>query len=508
MKEHRRTGFMMVLGLIFLTCCVGSVAAAEFTQKELAYMPATLQIELFKRGDISPMDVLKAQKAEYDRTEEKVNAVTVAYWDNAMKMAEESAKRYQDGTYRELEGITVGIKDEHHDAGWVVTQGSLIHKNDPPKKEADPIVTKLKDAGAIPVLQTTAPEFYVNFTTATKAWGISRNPWNLKYAVGGSSGGSGAALAAGYVTLATGSDMGGSIRIPCAFDGLYGMKPAFGYIHTELPLSHFSGTGPMARNFQDMVKMYNVITGPGKDSVNVATAVKFPLDYESITGMKIAYLGGMGVVEPTKEVAAAMQNAIKVLKTQGAQVDTLKFDFELAEPLFVTFKKVVLAGSMGGMFAGYGDDLDKMTPYARHFIEASVSGEFGNKDALAAENILRQLYAKLADEVYAKGYDIIIVPTLPTSHVPADYDFTVDEALVEDGREFPKSLGAQYTLPFNFMNWNPVVSVPAGISSQGMPIGMQIVGKPHDTETALRVAYAYSKGGPKLYTGKLFPKAE
>ena len=124
---------------------------------------------------------------------------------------------------------------------------------------------------------------------------------------------------------------------------------------------------------------------------------------------------------------------------------------------------------MGGMFAGYGDDLDKMTPYARHFIEASVSGEFGNKDALAAENILRQLYAKLADEVYAKGYDIIIVPTLPTSHVPADYDFTVDEALVEDGREFPKSLGAQYTLPFNFMNWNPVVTVPAGINSQGMP---------------------------------------
>ncbi len=287
-----------------------------------------------------------------------------------------------------------------------MTQGSLIHKNDPPKKEADPIVAKLKSAGAIPVLPTTVPEFYLNFVTATKAWGVTRNPWNLKYAVGGSSGGSGAALAAGYVTLATGSDMGGSVRIPCAFDGLYGMK--------------------------------------------------------------IAYLGGMGVVEPTQEVAAAMQNAIKVLKTQGAQVDTLKFDFELAEPLLVTFKKVALAGSLGGMFAGYGDDLDKMTPYAHHFIEATVCGGFGNKNALAAENILRQLYAKLADEVYAKGYDIIIVPTLPTSHVPADYDFTVDEALVEDGREFPKSLGAQYTLPFNFMNWNPVVRVPAGISSQGM----------------------------------------
>jgi Asp-tRNA(Asn)/Glu-tRNA(Gln) amidotransferase A subunit family amidase len=288
MIVDKKYAFITVFMVFLFVGPTASLHAAEFTQKELAYMPATLQIELFKRGDITPMDVIKAQKAEYERTEEKVNAVTVAYWDNAMKLAEQSAERYKDGTYRKLEGITVGIKDEHHDAGWVVTQGSLIHKNDPPKKEADPIVAKLKSAGAIPVLQTTVPEFYLNFVTATKAWGVTRNPWNLKYAVGGSSGGSGAALAAGYVTLATGSDMGGSIRIPCAFDGLYGMKPAFGYVHTDLPLSHFSGTGPMARNFQDMVMMYNVITGPGKDSVNVATAVKFPLDYEPITGMKIA----------------------------------------------------------------------------------------------------------------------------------------------------------------------------------------------------------------------------
>ena len=182
-------------------------------------MPATLQIELFKRGTITPVDVLKAQKAEYDRTEKKVNAVTVAYWDKAMKMAKASAKRYKDGSYRPLEGISVGIKDEHYDKGWVVTQGSLVHKKDPPKDHADPIVAKLKAAGAIPVLQTTVPEFYFNFTQDTRAWGLSRNPWNLKYAVGGSSGGSGAALAAGYVTLATGSDMGGSIRIPSAFNG-------------------------------------------------------------------------------------------------------------------------------------------------------------------------------------------------------------------------------------------------------------------------------------------------
>ena len=447
----------------------------------------------------------QAQKAEYDRTEEKVNGVTVAHWDNGMKMAEESAKRYADGSFRVLEGITVGIKDEHYDKGWVVTQGSLIHKNDPPKDHADTIVTKLKEAGAIPVVQTTVPEFYLNFVTSTRAWGVSRNPWNLKYAVGASSGGSGASLAAGYVTLATGSDMGGSIRIPSAFNGLYGIKPAFGYFHTDLPFAHFSGSGPMARTFGDMVMMYNVIAGPGPHSVNVAPSPEYPLTYKPITDLKIAYLGGMGTTKPSKDVKNAMADAIKVLQAQGAIVDTIDFDFEFEESLTEAFSQIALAGSMGGMFSVYVDKTDQMTHYAKHFIEKSAKGGYGNKQLQAGEAMTMRMYTKLNEEVFANDYDVVIVPTLPTSHVPADYDFTLDEPLTEDGITFPKAVGMQYTLPFNILNWNPVASVPAGISSQGMPIGMQIVGKPHDTAMVLRVAYAFSKGGPKLFTGDLMP---
>jgi amidase len=499
MKTMKRP---LLLTALLLLVALPKTNAAEFTQTELAYMPATLQLELFKRGDITPMDVLTAQKAQFDRTEDKVNGVTVAHWDNAMKMAERSVKRYADGTYRRLEGITVGIKDEHFDKGWVVTQGSLLHKNDPPKEHADPIVSKLKAAGAIPVLQTTAPEFYLNFVTATRAWGVSRNPWNLKYAVGGSSGGSGASLAAGYVTLATGSDMGGSIRIPSAFNGLYGIKPAFGYFHTDLPFSHFSGTGPMARTFGDVVMMYNVIAGPGPRSVNVAPSPHYPLTYKPITDVKIAYLGGMGITEPSKEVAEAMADAIKVLKAQGATVDTVDFDFEIEGSLTEVFSQIALAGSMGGMFAGYVDKTDQMTHYAKHFIEKAAAGGYGNKQLESGEALTNRMYTKLVDEVYSKGYDIVIVPTMPTSHVPADYDFTTDEPLSEEGIDFPKAVGMQYTLPFNILNWSPVISVPAGISSQGM----QIVGKPHDTKMALRVGYAFSKGGPKLFTGDLLPE--
>ncbi len=168
---------LVIIGALFVA---STANAAEFSQRELAYMPATLQIELYKRGDLTPLDVLKAQKAEYDRTEEKVNAVTVAHWDKAMEMAAASEQRYIDGSYRPLEGITVGIKDEHYDKGWVITQGSMVHKNDPPKDHADPIVAKLKAAGAIPVFQTAGPELYPNFVTSTVAWGTSRNAWNLK----------------------------------------------------------------------------------------------------------------------------------------------------------------------------------------------------------------------------------------------------------------------------------------------------------------------------------------
>lgn len=496
----------MVLWAIFVMIPVVPVLAAEFTQRELAYMPATLQIALFKRGIVSPVDVLKAQKAEYDRTEIEVNAVTVAYWDNAMKMAEDSAKRYVEGSYRPLEGITVGIKDEHYDKGWVVTQGSLIHKNDPPKDHAGPIVAKLKAAGAIPVLQTTVPEFYLNFTQDTRAWGLSRNPWNLKYAVGGSSGGSGAALAAGYVTLATGSDMGGSVRIPSAFNGCYGFKPPFGWVHTEMPLSYFSGTGPMARTFGDMVMMYNIIAGPSPKSINVTESPVYPLTYQPIKGMRIAYLGGMGITEPSKDVKAAMANGIEVLRKQGAIVDVIEFDFVLEEPLTESIGNMALAGSLGGILAGYSDKMNQMTHYGKYFVEKAASGSYGPKTLAKVESMIQNYWGALADQVYAKGYDLVLAPTLPTSHVPANHDFTKDPPLSEDGITFPKMVGGQYTLPFNLLNWCPVVSVPAGISSEGVPIGMQIIGKPNDTETVFRVAYAFSKGGPKLYTGDLFPK--
>ena len=193
--KTRKLWITILLILFMTTCFAGTSMAAKFTQAELAFMPAMVQIELYKQGLLSPVDVVQAQIKQFKKTNKKINAATFTHFDRALKQAKEAEQRYRDGSYRSLEGITVGIKDEHHDEGWIVTQGSLVHKNDPPMKYADPLVVKLKEAGAILMMQTTVPELYLNFVTATKAWGVTRNPWNLQYAVGGSSGGSGAALA-------------------------------------------------------------------------------------------------------------------------------------------------------------------------------------------------------------------------------------------------------------------------------------------------------------------------
>ena len=510
MKVTRNIALIIAIStvLIVSSSCSKTKTPEGFTQEGLAFMSATEQVELFKKGALSPVDVLNAQIEQYKKTNKEVNAVTYTFFDEGLRRAKESERRYKKGNPRPLEGITVGLKDEHYDEGWKVSQGSLVHKDDDAMDHADPITQKLKDAGAIPLLQTTVPELYLHFVTATKAWGVTRNPWNLKYAVGGSSGGSGAALAAGYVTIATGSDMGGSIRIPCAFDGLYGYKPAFNEVYTDLPMSHFSGTGPMARTFEDMTMMQNIISGPTKYSVNVVPSEKLPLKYDPIKGMKIAYVGGMGIIEPSKDTKAAMDDAIKALQSQGAVVDRVDLDLGLtAKDISELFSKMALSGAMGGVFAGYADKTDQMNDYAVYFVKKTTQGNYGKEQLYEAETQIKKMYKAIVDKVYANGYDVMILPTMPTSHVAADYDFSKD-TVVDDGIEYPKLVGGLYTVPFNMLNWMPVISVPAGLSSQHMPIGMQIVGQPGHTEKAFKAAYNYSLAGPKFYQGNLMPEVK
>lgn len=467
-------------------------------------MTASELLPLFRSRKVSPVEVLKAQIAAYTAHNEKVNCVTYEHFDDAMTAAREAESRYMNGTARPLEGITVAVKDEHHDVGWTVTQGSRVLA-DNVMHHADPTVTRLKAAGCVLPIQTTVPEFYLSGVTWSELWGVTRNPWNLNYAVGGSSGGSGAALAAGFATLATGSDMGGSIRIPAQFGGLYGYKPPPGRVPPGGTLQYFLGSGPLARGFDDLVMMQNAMAGPGFDAPMVGPKLVMPHDYPAIAGMKIAYVGGMGLAPIDSETAGGVAEGIAVLQSQGAMVDTVEVDPGFGpNDVGDIFSKGGLGGPIGGAFAEYVDKTDQMTSYAKSFIKKAMSGDYNKETVVEFEAVVMDLYRRIGEQVYDKGYDAIVMPTICTSHVPADYDISKG-GLVVDGQEVHPFGILALTAPWNFLNWCPVVNVPATITSQGVPVGMQIIGKSFEDLQVFRIAHAYAQAAQPMFAGDRFP---
>jgi amidase len=252
-----------------------SVALAQAGSDDpLCYASVNDLIAMFRAEKASPVDLLKAQIKRIEALNAKVNCITYEHFDQALKEAQQSEDRYRRGEARPLEGITVAIKDEFTRPGWRTTQGSLIFKGSPPATDNAAVIDLLEAAGAVMPFQTTVPEFYLFMGASTRAWGTTHNPWNLEYSPGGSSAGSGAALAAGFATLAMGSDMGGSIRIPASQCGLYGFRPPFGRVAGgEIP---YSTSGPLARRFDDLVHLQNAIVGP---SDKVMAAIRPRLDY-------------------------------------------------------------------------------------------------------------------------------------------------------------------------------------------------------------------------------------
>lgn len=493
------------LTLLFSLFIIHSVYSASFSKKELAYMPASVQLQLFQARVISPVDVLNAQIEQIETYNEQVNCITYTHFEEALKQARESEERYRNGTARPLEGITVAVKDEHGMKGWVMTQGSVLLKNNR-LKETDPMAERLSKAGAILHIQTTVPEFYLHGVTFTKLWGVTRNPWNLNYAVGGSSGGSGAALAAGFATLATGSDMGGSLRIPAAFDGVYTFKPPYGRVPTEWPLVPISGSGPMARTFEDMVRMYNVIIGPHETSpTTIRQTQDVPLSFPSIKGMKIAYTVNLGWMQIDESTKKHFLKAVEVLRTLGAEVEEVKLELGLDDNLLSKlFEKAALSGPMGALLLQNKDRLDEMTPYAAYFTKKGIDGDFGSETSLDYQNGIIDLHKKFEDQVWKWGYRVFLMPTLATSNVPADYDFSTDQMEINGVNVHPV-VGWILTPIFNILNWYPVTNVPIGLNENRVPIGMQIIGNAYDDLPTFQVAWAYSRAGVHLFTGDQFP---
>jgi Asp-tRNA(Asn)/Glu-tRNA(Gln) amidotransferase A subunit family amidase len=454
-------------------------------------LPAHRLIERFQAGSLSPLEVVRLQIERIERHGARLNAITFRDFDEAMTAAQASERRYRDGTARPLEGLTVAVKDEYAKAGWVLTAGSRASPHDVQSKN-HPVIDKLIAAGAVLHVQTTAPEMYLIAVTWSDLWGVTRNPWNLDVTPGGSSGGSAALLAAGLTTLAIGSDMGGSIRIPSALTGLYGSKPAYGRIPSPDPSAFVpqASPGPLARDIHDLALLQNVMTGeaPGCPAV-LRPRLELPARFGA-TPRKIALSLDQGWARLEPDVRNCVAQAAMRLERAGHVIEEVELPLDTSgDKLRETIEATLFSTAIGAPLIALADRTDQLTSYGRRFVKLAQS--LGPVEACkAAEEALR-LYKVIEDRIFAAGFDALVTPTVATTRIKADFDPTTDLAIVAGAPVDPYA-GWFLTSLFSLLNWMPAINLPAGRAENGVPVGMQIVTRPYDDALCYEIAASYA----------------
>ena len=460
---------------------------------DLAYLPATEALRRFRAGDVSPVDVLEAQIARAERAEPVVNAFSATCFEEALAAARAAAQRYAAGRARPLEGLTVAVKETMDVAGQVTTHGSLVHRDDPPATRSHPLVERLQRAGAIVHARTTSPEFACAWITATRLNGVTRTPWGPDYTSGGSSGGSGASLAAGTSTLATGSDIGGSIRSPAAACGVVGFMPPYGRNPEAAPanLDPYEHVGPLARTVADCALVQNVVSGVHPhDIATLRQRVRLPLEPQGIEGFRIAWTldAGNGVVAP--EVEAGITAALAALEAAGARVEAVDLGF--GDEVTVA-ARAYLDHLFGRSFARICErHPDLVCDYTAWY--AKRAGTCDQEQFLWTFEVAARMYDTVGPLL--QRYDALVCPTFVTHEIRADA--MPWETVTVRGRTFDCDYEPSLMHQWNMLGRLPVLAVPAGIARNGLPVGIQIVTRSYDDARAFRVGAALERAQPWL----------
>lgn len=466
------------------------------TDDELCYLSAMAALKLFKARKLSPVELLNAQINRAARINPKINCFADQYFDEAMVRAKASETRYaKRQKAAALDGIALAVKDAQRVGGKRTTHGSLIFKDAAPDGHSDPMIARLEKAGANIFARTTTPEFCLSGACHSRIWGVTHNPWNLEYGPGGSSGGSAAALAAGLTTLATGTDIGGSIRIPAAACGVVGFKPPHGRNPDGPPANfdRFNHCGPMTRTVADAALMQNITSGPHPlDHDSLRTRIKLPIEAKSIKGMKIAYSIDFGYVNVDAEVRQNTLGAIDVFKSLGAIVEEVDLGWtEDVDHDCMHWYNMMHFGRQ--TIWHQKDSAHLMTDYALKFAAAAARNS-GMDDIHKPWARTHAMYQTLGP-VLARN-DVFICPTnnlpaLKADHDPWDASFTIN------GKKADPEYGWVMTHQFNMLHNLPVLAVPSGFAASGVPTGIQIVGRSYDDVRVFRagLAYEHALGG-------------
>jgi len=459
---------------------------------DLHYLSATSVLRLFAARELSPVELLDALVARAGKVGEGINAFTEQMLDDAYIAARASEQRYRRNgeVVRALEGLPLAIKEEQPIAGRTLEEGSLLLAGHV-ASTTHPVVSRVLDAGAVIHARTTTPEFSCAPFTHSKLWGVTRNPWSPRFSPGGSSGGAGAALAAGLTTLATGSDIGGSIRIPASFCGVVGFKPPFGRVPGVPPFNQdtYCADGPMARTVADVALLQNVLAGPHPhDQASLRPAYRLPDSLDGVEGMTVGLCIALGDYSVDPSIEANTRAAAEILADAGAKVVEVELPWRreaLTRAAMIHFGLI-----FGALVVAEGhDQWDLLTPYARSFGARSVAAA---KEASLPEGLELEgeLYPPLGD--LFNEIDILMCPTVATQGFVAGEDYV--DATVSVGSEEVPWEHALLTLPFNVIGRCPVLSVPSGRAPNGVPTGVQLVGRTYDDVTVFAAGKALEAG--------------
>ncbi|MFC4007554.1 amidase [Nonomuraea purpurea] len=443
---------------------------------ELHYLSATELARLIRTRQVSAVEVLQAHLDRIEQVNPRVNAIVTLVAERALEAAKAADAVEPAGA---LHGVPVAHKDLVDTAGIRTTYGSPLFAGNVPDED-EVIVRRLRGAGAITVGKTNTPEFGTGSHTVNEVFGATRNPYDLSRSAGGSSGGAAAALACGMVPLADGSDMGGSLRNPASFCNVVGLRPTPGWVPSPSEVNAWytlSVQGPMARTVDDLALMFGVISGFDRRSPFSIKEVFTPEPEQGVAGLRVAWSPDLGGLPVDPRTAAVTATAPRVFERLGARVEQVELDLSEAEDAFRTYRAWNYALTFG--------DLAGLGPNTAWNVERGR--EVTGADLARAEQARSRLYQRMA--AFFDTYDVLIAPV---SQVPP---FPIEQPHVTEinGQPMPDYLAWMRSAYWISVLHAPAASVPAGFTEDGLPVGVQIVGRPFEDARVLRVARAFEQ---------------
>jgi amidase len=452
---------------------------------EICFTPARKLAQLIKGRKLSATEVMKAFIAQIERVNPQVNAIVTFLPEEGLKAAK-ALDRKKDFS-KPFAGLPIAIKDVIATKGVRTTWGSLVHKDHVPTEDHI-MAERLKAAGAILIGKTNTPEFGAGSQTFNKVFGATRNPYDLSKTCGGSSGGAGVAVATGMLPFADGGDFAASLRNPGNYCNVIGFRPSTGrvpaYPH-PYPWSNLSELGPMARTVSDAAFLLSVQAGPDRrapTSISEPGSIFLKPLKRSFRKARIAWSRDLGGLPVEKSVTAALEPHRKTLKDLGCIVEDAEPDFSGATEAFESLRALTWLHRGGALLKDHREKLkDTVIWNTEEGFKRSAA------DIAKAENLRTAMYHRM--RVFLEKYDFLVCPVNQLPPFPVEQDYPREIA----GVKMTNYLDWMKSCYYITLTTHPAISVPAAFTDDGLPVGIQIVGRYRDDFGVLQFAHAFEQ---------------